>query len=73
MAGKGDRRRPFDRKKWDEGWERLYAGKPISTDLENELIERRKELLRQRDCKHPGCRSHVSHPCKECGYQRGTS
>lgn len=21
------------------------------------------------ECKHPGCRSHVSHPCEECGTQ----
>ena len=20
-------------------------------------------------CKHPGCKSHVSHSCEECGYQ----
>ena len=23
-------------------------------------------------CKHPGCKSHVSHPCEGCGRQWGT-
>lgn len=24
-----------------------------------------------RPCDHPGCRSHVTHPCEKCGTQRG--
>jgi hypothetical protein len=47
--GKGSRQRPFNREKWDKGWDRIFEGKPISINLENELIERRKELLRQVD------------------------
>ncbi len=27
MAGKGDRYRPVDQKKWDEGWEKTFGDK----------------------------------------------
>lgn len=27
MAGKGDKYRPVDRKKWEEGWERAFGKK----------------------------------------------
>ncbi len=23
----------------------------------------------KKPCKHPGCKSHVTHPCEVCGYQ----
>ena len=26
-AGKGDKPRPVDKKKWDEGWERIFGNK----------------------------------------------
>lgn len=28
-------------------------------------------LIRHEPCSHPGCFSHVSHPCEGCGYQAG--
>ena len=31
MAGKGDRIRPFNRKKWDEGYERVFGGQSKKT------------------------------------------
>jgi hypothetical protein len=30
VAGKGDRYRPVDRKKWDKGWERIEKSKKRS-------------------------------------------
>lgn len=33
-AGKGDSYRPVDKKKWDEGWERVF-GKGNSKDKDN--------------------------------------
>lgn len=29
------------------------------------------KLVRHEPCNHPGCFSHVSHPCEGCGYQAG--
>ena len=48
-AGKGDRYRPIDREKWNEGWKRVFKGEPIPIELEDELVERRKDLLRRVD------------------------
>ena len=31
-GGKGDKQRPTDRKKWDEGWERIYGNKDKNTN-----------------------------------------
>jgi len=43
--GKGDQPRPFSRKKWDEGWERIW-GKPPVPDCEHlhcHLVENSSE------------------------------
>lgn len=34
-AGKGDRYRPVDQKKWDEGYERVFGSKPAIQDEHN--------------------------------------
>ena len=36
-GGKGDRRRPFNRKKWDEGWERVFGRKKTFFETIREL------------------------------------
>ena len=33
MAGKGDRLRPFDRKKWDAGWAILERSEPMDSEI----------------------------------------
>ena len=45
-AGKGDRTRPFNQKKWDEGWERVFGKKPTFFEAYYEGVEELDEILK---------------------------
>ena len=38
----------------------------------NHVAQARRKLERGEPCSHPGCLSHVSHPCEGCGRVGGT-
>jgi len=38
----------------------------------NHVAQARRKLERGEPCRHPGCLSHVSHPCEGCGRVGGT-
>lgn len=38
----------------------------------NHVAQARRKLERGEPCSHPGCLSHVSHPCEGCGLAAGS-
>lgn len=38
----------------------------------NHVAQAQRKLERGEPCRHPGCLSHVSHPCESCGRVGGT-
>ena len=43
MAGKGDKYRPVDPNKWEEGWERIFGNKKCKDKKnESEIHDRRR-------------------------------
>ena len=72
-AGKGDRVRPYNRKLWDKGWDRAFGKVPTpffdGVKELDKILEKANKQYPDSPCKHPGCKSHVTHPCEVCGYQ----
>ena len=47
MNGKGDKRRPFDQKKWDEGYKRAFGTSQKESKRDN-ARQRKQTHIRQR-------------------------
>lgn len=58
------------REAWDVEWSRYKDEQLLANDPAWQAKEREKLLMTLPDgqpCGHPGCLSHVSHPCEGCG------
>ena len=58
----------FDKYKHLEG---VFVDFNLSDGFKGKIMCDMWKAIRAAQCKHPGCKLHVSHPCEGCGRQWG--